>query len=172
MREPGQVADERADGRAAPASRRQDVPHRSRPSYLERDLACELQHLPVQEKEAREPELADQRELFLEPRVHALLVSVQSGVALRERALADAAELDDRRLVAVGEVGIAVAELLRQVEAEAVRELDGSRHGVAVVREAVGDIAGCGEHALVVAAPLAFAAVERRAAADRDENVL
>ena len=104
--------------------------------------------------------------------MHALLVSVQPGVALRERALAHAAQLDDRRLVAVGEVGIAVAELLGQVEAEAVRELDGARDGVAVVREAVGDVTGCGEHALVVAAPLALAAVERGAAADRDEDVL
>ena len=121
VREPGQVADERADGGAAAAARRQHVPHRARPAHLERDLARELEHLPVQQEEAGEAELVDQRELLVEPRAHAPLVAVQPGVALGERALADAAELDDRRLVAVGEVGIAVAELLASGRTRAAR---------------------------------------------------
>ena len=121
VREPGQVADERADGRAAAAAGREHVPHRPGPAHLERDLARELEHLPVQQEEAGEAEVADQRELLVEAGEHAPLVAVQPGVALRERALADATELDDRRLVPVGEVGIAVAELLRQVERAAAR---------------------------------------------------
>ena len=61
VREAGQVADERADRRAAAAARRQHVPHRAGPAHLERDLARELEHLPVQQEEAGEPELVDQR---------------------------------------------------------------------------------------------------------------
>ena len=68
VREAGQVADERADRRAAPASRRQDVPHRAGAAHLERDLARELEHLPVEEEEAGEAELVDELELLLEPR--------------------------------------------------------------------------------------------------------
>ena len=91
MREPGQVADERADGGAAPPAGRQQVAHRASPAHLERDFARELEHLPVQEEEAGEPELVDERQLLVEPRLHALLVAVQPGVALGEGALADAA---------------------------------------------------------------------------------
>ena len=88
-----------------------------------------------------------------------------AAVALGERALADAAELDDRRLLAVGEVGIAVAELLGEVELEPLGELARAGDRVAVEREAVEHVGRRGEHAFVVAAPLALAAVERRAAA-------
>ncbi len=172
VREPGQVADERADGGAAAAAGREHVPHRPGPAHLERDLARKLEHLPVEQEEAGETEVADQHELLVETGEHAPLVAVQPGVAFRERALADAAKLDDRRLVPVGEVGIAVAELLRQVEAEPVGELDGARDRVPVVREALEHVGGSGEHALVVAAPLALAAVEGGAAANRDEHVL
>ena len=67
VRQPGEVADERADGGAAAASGRQHVPHRSRPAHVERDLARELEHLPVQQEEAGEAEVVDQRQLFVEP---------------------------------------------------------------------------------------------------------
>ena len=86
VREAGQVADERADRRAAPAAGRQHVPHRAGAAHLERDLARELEHLPVEEEEAGKAELVDQRELLLEPPAHAPLVAVQVGVALGERA--------------------------------------------------------------------------------------
>src|SRR5258705_3829615 len=59
VREAGQIADERADRGAAPATGRQDVPHRARPAHLERDLARELEHLPVEQEEAGEAELVD-----------------------------------------------------------------------------------------------------------------
>ena len=94
------------------------------------------------------------------------------GVALAEQAVAERAQLHDRRLVAVGEVRIAVAELLRQVELEPLRELAGARDRVPVVGEALVHLVGREQHRLVVAAPLALAAVERRAVADRDERVL
>ena len=59
-------------------------------------------------------------------------MSVPARIALGKRTVADAAQLHDRGL-AVGEVGIAVAEVFRQVEAEPVGELDGALDGVAVV---------------------------------------
>ena len=122
VREAGEVTDERADRRAAPAARRQDVAHRARPAHLERDLPRELEHFPVEQEEAGEAELADEVELLLEPLADALLVAVEVRVPLGERGLADAAELDDRGLRSVGEVGIAVAELFGQIELETLRE--------------------------------------------------
>ena len=102
----------------------------------------------------------------------ALLVAVEVRVALGECRLADAAELDDRGLRPVGEVGIAVAELLGQVELEALGELARAEHGVAVVGEAVEHLVRREKNRLVVAAPLLLAALERGAAADGDEDVL
>jgi hypothetical protein len=66
VREAGQVADDRADGAAAPATGRQEMPHRAGPAYLQRDVACELEHLPVQEEEPGEPEPPDQLQLFVQ----------------------------------------------------------------------------------------------------------
>ena len=94
------------------------------------------------------------------------------GVALAEEAVAELAQLLDRGLVAVGEVGVAVAELLRQVELETLRELTGALDRGSVVGETLVHLLRCEQHRLVVAAPLALAAVERRAVADRDERVL
>ena len=66
VRETGQVADDRADGAPAPAARRQEAPRRAGPSHFGGNLACELEHLPVEQEEAGEPELVDQRQLVLE----------------------------------------------------------------------------------------------------------
>ncbi len=85
--------------------------------------------------------------------------------------VADALQLHGRRL-AVGEVGVAVAEVGGQVEAEPVGELARALDGAAVVGEALERLVRSEQHRLVVAAPLALAAVERRAFANRDEHVL
>src|SRR6266542_1855309 len=66
VREAGQVADERADGRPASAAGRQYVPHRAGPAHLEGDLARELEHFPVEQEETGEPELVDQHELLVQ----------------------------------------------------------------------------------------------------------
>ena len=71
VRETGQVADDRADGAPAPAAGRQEAPRRAGPAHLGGDLGGELEHLPVEQEEAGEPELVDQRELVLEPRPRA-----------------------------------------------------------------------------------------------------
>ena len=77
-----------------------------------------------------------------------------------------------RRFLAVGEVGIAVAELLGEVELEPGGELDRAGDRGRVVRKALGCFLGCSEHALAVAAPLALGAVQRRPVPDGDERVL
>ena len=66
VREAGQVADDRADARPAAAARRQRVARRAGAAHLEGALARELEHLPVEEEEAGEPEARDQRELLVE----------------------------------------------------------------------------------------------------------
>src|SRR5204862_7023809 len=64
VREPREVADERADRAAAAAARREDVASRGAAAHLERTLARELEHLPVEQEEPGEAELLDQHQLF------------------------------------------------------------------------------------------------------------
>ena len=83
VREAGQVADDRADGRAAAAPGRQHLPRDRRAAHLDRDLARELEHLPVQEEEPGEPEPLDQRELLVEASPSAALVTVSPTRSVR-----------------------------------------------------------------------------------------
>ncbi len=169
MREAGEVADDRADRAAAPAAGREQMPRRAGAAHLGGDLAGQLEHLPVQEEEATQAELLDQRELFCEA---SLGGRVSLRVALPECGRADAVELHGGGIGPVREVGIAVAELLREVEFEPLGQLHRRVQRVAVVRPA-GDHLGRGEQrAFVVSAPVGLAAFERRAALDRDEHVL
>src|SRR4029077_6628456 len=79
----------------------------------------------------------------------------------------------DRRLLAVREIGIAVAELLGEIEPEALRDLDRPRRrGEVDTGEAGSGVSRSAQDALAVAAALLLAAVERSAAADRNERVL
>ena len=173
VREPGEVADDRAHRGAAATAGRQGVSGRARAAQVERDLARQLEHLEVEEEEAGQLEIGDEPQLLLQALAGASLVAVRARVALGERPLADAAQLRVRRLLAVREVGIAVAELLGEVELEPSGELGRAGDGVRVVRESGRPCsAGRSEHALAVAAPLALGAVERRAMADGDERVL
>ena len=91
VREAGQVADDRADRAPAAAARRKDVARDGAAANLERALARQLEHLPVQEEEAGEAELADQLQLLVEPLARAALVPVGVAVPLLEGAVADAA---------------------------------------------------------------------------------
>src|SRR5206468_11448010 len=59
VREPRQVADDRADRRAATAARRENLSRDRLAPHLDGHLARELQPLPVQEEEAREPDPLD-----------------------------------------------------------------------------------------------------------------
>ena len=173
VREPGEVADDRSDRASPSAAGREEPPRRARAAHLERALARELEHLVVEEEEPREPELLDQPQLVVEAcsriRAHA---RGDVGVAPVECCPADLRELADRRLLAVGEVGVAVAELLRQVEPESFRELAAALGRSSVEGEALEHLLRRAQEALAVPPPLGLAAVERGAAAHRDEHVL
>ena len=86
--------------------------------------------------------------------------------------MTDRGELADRRLLAVREVRVAVAELLGEVELEPLGEDGAPLRGCAVEGEALEHLLGRAQVALAVPAPLGLAALERGAAADRDEHVL
>ena len=94
----------------------------------------------MQQEEAREPELVDQLQLVLEPRARLEPKPVASRVAVLEGAIADLRELDDRRLWTVGEVRIAVAELLGEIELQPLGDLDRARDGFSILREALDDL--------------------------------
>ena len=66
----------------------------------------------------------------------------RKAYVIGEGALTDAPQLDVGGLFAVREVRVAVAQLLRQVELEPLRELDRTRDRVEVVREALGHLSG------------------------------
>ena len=136
VREAGQVADDRADRAAAPPPGREDVAGDRAAAYLACALARQFEHLPVEQEEPGEAQLVDQRQLLLEAPSCATLVAVRVAVALGEGAVADAAELRDRRLAAVGEVRVAVAEVLGQVELEPLGQLTGALHRIEVERKA------------------------------------
>ena len=84
----------------------------------------------------------------------------------------DRGQLLNGRFGLVREVRVAVAELLGQVELEPLGEGRAPLGGGAVEGEALEHLLGRAEVALAVPAPLGLAALERRAAADRDEHVL
>ena len=66
VREAGEVADDGADRAPSSTARRQEAPRRVRAPHLARAFARDLEHLVVEEEEAREPELVDQCELALQ----------------------------------------------------------------------------------------------------------
>ena len=172
VREAGQVTDDRADRAASAATRRQGMTRRVAAAHLACDLLGQLEHLPVQEEEAGEAEVADQRQLFVESSPRLALVAVGAAVPRCERVVADSGQLRDGRLVAIGEIRVAVAELFGEIELEALCELGGARDRVEIVREAFGGGLRREQDGLVVSAPLALGAFERRAVLDRHHRVL
>ena len=88
VREPGQVADDRADRAAAPSPGRERVPGRAGPAHLVRDLAGELEHLPVEQEEAGELQLGDQGQLLSQPGCRPFAID-GPGVAVAECLLTD-----------------------------------------------------------------------------------
>jgi hypothetical protein len=54
VREAGEEADDRPDRASPPPAGREQVARRAGPAHLERHLARQLQHLPVQEEKAGE----------------------------------------------------------------------------------------------------------------------
>ena len=127
----------------------------------------------MEEEEAGQAELGDEGELLAQALVR--LVPQLAGrvaVALVEGAPADLRELHVGGRRPVGEVRVAVAELVREVEGQPLGELGGRLHRAGVVREAGGGLLRREEDAVVVPAPLRLAAFERGAVLDGDEDVL
>src|SRR2546423_1452714 len=65
-RRAGRLTADGADARAAAAAGRQRVAGAAGAAHLVRTLARELEHLPVEQEEARQAEPRDQRELVVE----------------------------------------------------------------------------------------------------------
>ena len=174
VREAGEVTDDRADRAATAPAGRQEAARRVAATYLQGALPCQLEHLPVEQEEPGETELVDERELGLQAIARpGEQQSVAWRIAVGEGVVADRRELPDRGLGTVGEVGVAVAELLGEVELQALRELDGAGcSGGVDAGEAFGGLCRGTQDALAIAAPLLLTAVERGAAADRHERVL
>ena len=126
----------------------------------------------MEQEEAGELQLGDQGELLVAAAPAPLAVA-GAGVALGEGPLADGrgagrrASRSRRRSPGSGSRAPAVRSNVRPAASSAVRRTasrsSGKRSSIA---------SGGSEHGLVVAAPLRLAAVERGAAADRDERVL
>ena len=87
VREPGQVADDRGDARAAAAARRQQRAGAVGTAHLDRHLARQLEHVVVQQEEARQPQRLDDPHLLLQPRLRAP-ADVRRRVARSARASA------------------------------------------------------------------------------------
>ncbi len=91
VREPGEVADHRADARPAPAPRRQQHSRRVGPPHLDGHLARQLEDVVVQEKEARELELADHGELLFQAPLGLGAIAI-AGVAMLKPGATDLRE--------------------------------------------------------------------------------
>src|SRR5258707_11999718 len=128
----------------------------------------------MEQEEAGKLDLVDQLQLAVE--TCSCTISLLRGacrVPLGESVVADLDELLDGWIGPVREVGVAVPELFGEVELEPLcDDARPLRSGSVDAGEALDHLLGRPHDALPVAAPLLLAAVERGAAADRDENVL
>ena len=168
--EAGEVADDRADAGAAAAARRQDRAGVVAAADLGGDVAGQLQQLAVEEEEAGEAEPADRPQLLPEAGLGLGAVGVADGVALVEAGGADLGELAGGGGVAGARV--AVAELLGEVEAEALGKANALGDGLGVGGEAGGHRGGRAQDRAGVAAPMRLGLGQRFPLPDRDEGVL
>ena len=128
VREAGEVADDRGDAGAAPPPRRQQRPRRRAATNLGGDLARELEHVAVQEEEARQAEVADHAQLLVDPRLGIRSPHGAGRVALVDAGGAQLGELAIR--VRVLGAGVGVAEIAREVELEPLGQPPALLHGV------------------------------------------
>ena len=171
VREADEIADERADRRAASPSRRQPGDAaRGAAAHLRRLLAGHLQQLPVDEEEAGEPPLSHQRQLL-----------AQAGIDLRRDApvavagglVADALQVGIDRL-ALGHrvVGEAVAQVAGEVEGAALGDANAVGQRLRPLGEERRHLVGRLQVVLGVLAPHGVRGVEGAAVPDGDEHVL
>src|SRR6266511_1951184 len=143
------------------------------PSHLEGDFAGELEHLPMEEEEAREAKLGDQRQLLPQPGFRSgAQGSRRIPVAVPKSSVADSRKLDVRGIEAVGEVRIAVAELLGEIELQTLGELGGRLDCAGVIGEAGGGLRWGQEGSLFVPVPFRLAGLQRDLVLHGHEHVL
>ena len=169
VREPGQVADDRADAGAAPAPRRQQRPRGVRPPHLGRHLAGQLQDVEVEQEEPRQSQGADHPELLLQPPPRPPPLA-PIRVPVFQPGPADLGQ----RPVGVGvlRARVPVAEVAGQVEAEPLGDPGALRDGVGMLREAGGHRRRRGQMGRGVPTPLGLGLLERPLQAHRDQRVL
>jgi hypothetical protein len=133
VREPGQVADDRADARAAPPPGGQGPARRLGPADLDRDLAGQLEQVAVQQEEAGEAKRADDPQLLFQPTARAAALA-SLRVAVVEQGSADLGQA----AVGAGILGarVAVAELAGHVEAQPLGQPPALGDRLGVVAEA------------------------------------
>ncbi len=125
----------------------------------------------VQAEEAGQFQLVDQPQLLIEANSCLFFQARIRPITLGKGALADRGQAPDRGLP-VGEVGVAVAELLGQVELEPSGQLARSRDRARVSRKARMHLLGRQQDELVVSSPFCLTGLERGVLADGDEHVL
>ena len=169
VREAGQVADDRGHARPAAAAGRQQPAGGLGAADVGRHLTGQLEQVAMEDEEAREPEVADHAQLLVEPGL-GLGAHAPAAVALVHARPAELgqASVGGRVLGA----GVAVAEVLGEVEPEALGQPHRLGHRVRVLAEALGHPLGRGQHVGGVAAPARLRLVERRAQANRHHRVL
>ena len=123
----------------------------------------------MEQEEARQPELADHAQLLLQPSTRLAVLAVV-GVALVQPRPAQLGEL----AVCLGVLRsrVAVAEVAREVELDALRDARGLRDRLGMVGEPGRHLGGGDHHGRCVAAALGLALVEGRQQPHRDERVL
>ena len=170
VREPREVADDRRHRGPAAAPGREQRACRVRPAHLHGDVARQLEHVAMEEEEARQAEPADHPQLLLQPAVGGGVMGPAGRVALGQPG---PAQLGQRAAgLRVLRARVAVAEVDREVEAQPLGQGGGLGHGARVVLEARGHRRRGGEHVRGVAAPQRLGRVERRVVAQRHEGVL
>ena len=169
VREPGEVADDRADARAAPAPGRQERPRRVPPPDLGGDVTSQLEDVEVEQQEPRQPQRADQPQLLLQA-PSGLAVLGFPRVAVLESCPAD---LGQRAIgPRVLRPRVAVAEVPSEVELEPLGDARAFRDRVGMVREPGGHRRRRGEVGRPVPAPLGLRLLQRPPEANGDQRVL
>ena len=173
MRQPGQIADDRAHRGAAPAAGGQLAPGGARRAHLERDIARQLEDVAVQQKEPRQPVVLDERQLLVQAcaRLRAAL-----GVGVVDAQLVGAHACERLACGFAGmpghEVGEAVSQVAGEIERAARGDLTGGHDGLGDLGEQVGHLLRWPQDRGAVAAPDLLGRVEGLAVADRHERVL
>ena len=179
VRETDQVAHDRGDRRSPPTSGRQQRARRvAAGPDLRGDLAGQLEHVVVEQEEARQAELLDHAQLLFQARVRLRVGASRAcrrGHAIRPVALVQTcpAQLcQTARRTLVLRPRIAVAEVRGQVEPQLLGQRQRLTDSLGMIVEAAGHRPGRAHHVAVVAASQRLACVERGVVGERHERVL